>query len=233
MKRPLNDLSDTEVLSPFWDGFRDALPVQLGNFPFGIIVGVTAVELGFTAIETTLLSVTTFAGASQLAAVFLIAEQSPIAVVLLTVILINIRFLMYSASLAPVFQSYSRVRKAVYSFFITDPVFALSIPRLRDPQDDQAQWYYVGTGASIWLFFVLGTAIGAGLGLEVPEAFPVALVLPLVLIALLFPMIKDRPTVATAVVAGSVATAAAPLNYNLGLLVGVFCGLLAGVTLKR
>jgi predicted branched-subunit amino acid permease len=81
--------------------------------------------------------------------------------------------------------------------------------------------------------YVLGTVIGAGFGIEIPDAFPVQLLLPLVFIALLFPVLEDRPSVATAVVAGAVAIIAAPLAYNLGLLAGVSAGLLVGVFLTR
>ncbi|WP_255195367.1 AzlC family ABC transporter permease [Halorarius litoreus] len=226
-------MSDSESRTLFWEGVRDSLPIQLGNFPFGVIVGVTAVELGFSTLEVIFMSATVLAGVSQLAAIFLMAEDAHIAIVVLSVILINIRFLMYSASLAPIFQSYSRLRKATFSFFITDPAFALSIPRFRDPQENKSHWYFMGSGVSIWFFFVLGTVVGAGLGIEIPEAFPVNLVFPLVLIALLFPVLEDRPSAAAAIVAGSVATAAAPLNHNLGLLAGVSCGLIVGVSLKR
>lgn len=233
MQQLLEEISDTENISLFLEGFKDVLPVQLATVPFGIIIGVTAVELGFTPIEITLMSATIFAGAAQLAAIFLMAEQAHLTIIILTVILINVRFSMYSISLAPIFQSHSRLRKAVYAFFIVDPAYALSIPRLRDPQEDLAHWYFMGCGFSLWFLFVLGTVAGAILGIEIPDAFPVALVLPLVFIALLFPVIEDRPSLATAVVAGGTATVAAPLDHNLGLLVGVCFGLLAGVSLKR
>ena len=233
MNGGLGGLSDDGARSMFLEGVRDSLPVQLGNILFGIIIGVTAVEIGFTTIEIVLMSAVTFAGTAQLAAIFLMAEQVHIGIVVLTAILINARFAIYSASLAPHFESYSGLRKALYSFFIVDPAFALSIPKFQDPQLDQSHWYYLGSGVSLWFGFVTGIAAGAGLNIETPDAFPVELVLPLILIAVLFPVIKDRPSVATAVVAGGVAIVAAPLDYNLGLLVSVFCGLVAGVSLKR
>lgn len=71
------------------------------------------------------------------------------------------------------------------------------------------------------------------MGVGVSDVFPVELVLPLVFIALLFPVLEDQPSVATAVVAGGVAIAAAPLQYNFGLLLGVSCGLAVGVFLNR
>lgn len=229
----LAGLSDEANRSVFLAGVKDMLPVHLGSFPFALIVGVTGVELGFTTVETMVMSAAIFAGSAQLAAMFLIAERANVLIILLTALMINIRFIMYSASLAPIFQQYSRMRKAVYSFLIADPVYALSIPRFQDSEESDAHWYYFGGGLSLWSVWVIGAAIGAGAGFEIPESFPVELVLPLVFIALLFPVLKDRPSIVTALVAAVVATAAAPLDYNLGLLLGVSSGLLVGVTLNR
>lgn len=233
MNRLLEGLSNQENRSLFLAGVRDTLPVYLGIVPFAIIVGVTAVEFGLTAFEITMMSATVYAGAAQLAAILLMAESAHIALVVLTVVMINARFSMYSASLAPMFQSYARLRKAVYAFLVVDPLYALSIPRFRYSEGNRTHWYYFGGGVSLWAAWVLGTAIGAGLDLEVPDAFPVELVLPLVFIGLLFPVVENRPSAATAIVAGGIAAAAAPLDYNIGLLIGAGSGLLVGVALNR
>lgn len=224
---------DDEKRSLVWAGVRDTLPVLLGIVPFGSIVGLTAVEKGFSTLEVTAMSAIVFAGAAQLAAIFLMAAGDPLALVIMTGVMINVRFAIYSASFAPVFQSYSRLRKAVYSFLISDPAYALSIPRFRGLDRDRSQWYYLGSSLTVWLSWIFGTVVGAGIALDVPDDFPVELILPLVFLALLFPILEDRRGVATAIVAGVVATAAAPLDYNLGLLLGVTSGLLVGVSLDR
>lgn len=233
MRRLLDGLSDDENRSLFLAGARDALPLLTGLFPFAIIVGVTGAEFGFTIVEITVMSTIVYAGASQLATIVLMAAGSHFLLVVLTAALINVRFSIYSASLAPKFQSHSRLRKAVYSFLLVDPIYALSIPRFRSHDGTRSHWYYFGGGVALWIAWILGTAIGAGMGVGVPGSFPVELIIPLVFLALLFPVLEDRPSIATAIVAGVVAVAAAPLEYNLGLLLGVSCGLLVGVFLNR
>lgn len=233
MKRLLDGLSDEENRSSFLAGVRDSVPVATGIAPFSVLIGITAVEFGFTTAEITIMSAITYAGASQLAAIFLMADDGHLLLVVLTAVLINVRFSMYSAYLAPKFQSLSRLRKAAYSFLLVDTIYALSIPYFRNHDGPSSHWYYFGGGIIIWVFWTLGTLAGAGIGVGVPDVFPVELVLPLVFIALLFPVLEDRPSVATAVVAGGVAVAAAPLDYNLGLLSGVCCGLVVGVFFNR
>lgn len=233
MRRLVDKLSDDGNRSSFVAGVWDVLPILTGIGPFAIIVGLTAVEFGFTPVEITVMSTIVFAGAAQLAAIALMADGTPFLVVVLTAILINVRFSLYSFSLAPKFQSVSRVRKAVYSFLLVDANYALSIPRFREDDNNRAHWYYFGSGTALWLVWILGTAIGAGIGIGIPDWFPAALILPLVFIALLFPLLTDRPSIATAIVAGGVAVVAAPLAYNLGLLVGVVAGIAVGVYLNR
>jgi 4-azaleucine resistance transporter AzlC len=233
MKRVVDGLADPDNRSSFVAGVTDAIPVFSGTVPFGIIVGVTGVEFGLTALEISAMSALVYAGASQLAAIVLMAEAAHPVVVVLTVILVNVRFAMYSASLAPKFQPLARLRKAVYSFLIVDTIYGLAIARYRDRPETPVHWYYFGGGLAFWASWVVGTVVGATLGGGIPDGFPARLVLPLVFIALLVPIVEDRPTAATALVAGGVAVAAAPLAYNLGLLVGIACGLTVGVALDR
>lgn len=217
----------------FKAGARDTLPILTGIVPLAIIVGLTAVEFGFTPFEITVMSAIVFAGAAQLAAVALMADGSPIVVVVVTAVLINVRFTLYSVSLAPHVRSLSRLRKAVYSFLLVDINYALSIPRYHEQDALRTHWYYLGAGTALWTAWIIATALGAGVGIGIPAWFPAGLILPLVFIALASPLLRGRPAVATAIVAGVVATAAAPLEYNLGLLLGVGAGLAVGVTLNR
>lgn len=140
MKRLLDGLSDRENRSSFVTGIKDALPVFRGTIQFSIIVGITAVEFGFSAVEITVLPTIAYVGASQLAAIALMAEGSPFLVVVVTAILINIRFSMYCATLAPKFEPLSRLRKAVYSFLLVDTVYALSTPRFREQENARTHW---------------------------------------------------------------------------------------------
>lgn len=232
MKRLIESLAPVVTRAQFLAGVRDSLPIYLGFVPFGIVIGLTAVDLGLTPFEVTVMSALLYAGAAQLTALFLMAEGAPISLVGLTVLLINARFTMYSASLAPIFKPRSRIRKALYTFLIVDALYALAIPRFRH-SGDEVHLYYLGAGVSLWVSWIIGTMIGAGLDVTALDAFPVELVLPLVFLALLFPVIEDRPSAVTAIVAGGVAVVTAPLDYSAGLLVGAGTGLLVGGILNR
>jgi Predicted branched-chain amino acid permease (azaleucine resistance) len=89
-------------------GMRSMLPLLPGIIPFGLIAGLTPITLGYHWSDSILASIWMFAGASQLAAYQLIGEGASIWVILMTVAAINLRYVLYSASMAPFLTDASR-----------------------------------------------------------------------------------------------------------------------------
>jgi len=84
-------------------GVRATLPLLLGLIPFGLVAGIAAVDAGLSPTQAVGLSAIVFAGAAQLAAIDLLGRDASLAVVVLTAVVINLRMMMYSASIAPYF----------------------------------------------------------------------------------------------------------------------------------
>jgi len=210
-------------------------PVLLGVAPFALIFGVAAQEAGVGPAAGIGMSAAMFAGASQLAAIDLIAGDAAPAVIVLTALVINTRFVMYSAALAPHFTGTGWATRIGIGYALTDQAFAISIVefarRPRSLADRVA--YYAGASIPMWLVWILGTAAGVALGASVPEDWSLDFAVPLVFLALLVPAVTDRPALAAAVTAGGVAAAAAGLPLNLGLLTGALAGIAAGVATER
>jgi 4-azaleucine resistance transporter AzlC len=200
--------------------------------PFGLIAGFSGIDAGLSFAQTWGLSLIVFAGAAQLAAIDLWRQDAAPLVVLTTVLVINARMMMYSASLAPWFRDLSRRRKAVSAYVLTDQNYAVSIIQFdgnpaMTPSERFA--FYFGAGISLWLVWQATTVIGAIVGTGLPEALALGFAITLVFLALLIPSITSRPTLVAAVVAFVVAVLAAPLPYNAGLLVAAAAGILAGL----
>jgi 4-azaleucine resistance transporter AzlC len=85
----------------FLAGVRDCLPVVLGYVAIGLAFGVVARTAGLSVLEVTLMSLILYAGSAQFITVGLIAAGAPALATVLTVALVNIRHLLYSAALAP------------------------------------------------------------------------------------------------------------------------------------
>lgn len=213
----------------FGQGVRDVLPLLLGIVPFGFIAGIAAVNAGLGLAEAVGLSAIVFAGAAQLAALDLIGRDASLAIVVVTAVVINLRMLMYSASIAPHFRDLSRRMKATAAYLLTDQAYALAIVRYRNEDSTSPVAYYLGVAATVWTVWQLTTIAGVVLGASVPESLGLEFAVPLVFLALLIPAMEDGPTTVAGVLGGIVAVGTAWLPLNLSLLVGAACGIFAGV----
>ncbi|BDQ34506.1 AzlC family ABC transporter permease [Pseudodesulfovibrio portus] len=221
--------------SSFLQGVRDLSPILLGVLPFGLICGAVGVAAGMPEWAATSLSAIVFAGASQLVAVQLMDQNASVAVVILTGLIINARFLMYSASIAPHLKDASPLGKLGLAYLLTDQAYATSVFRFgRDdlPMPDKIR-YYLGAGLTLWVAFNLTTALGAYLGAIIPPQWELDFAIPLTFTALVIPAVKDRPAALAAAAAGCVALLAVGLPYNLGLMAAAVCGIAAGCLAER
>jgi 4-azaleucine resistance transporter AzlC len=220
---------DEATGSDLWAGVRDVSPLMLGIVPFALVAGIAAVDAGLGLAEAVGMSVIVFAGASQLAAFELLGSNAPLAVVIGTAAVINLRMVMYSASIAPYFADYDRRLRAGLAYVLTDQAYALSVAEF-DKSPGRSRWrYYLGVAASLWVVWQIGTVVGVVIGTGVPDSWGLTFAVPLVFLALLVPAMKDRPTTAAGVAAGAVAIVAVGLPLNLGLLVGAITGIVVGL----
>lgn len=211
------------------EGLVDVLPILAGMVPFGLVVGVASVEAGIGLEGAVTTSVLMFAGASQLAAIDLLGRDAQLLVVVLTATVINLRFAMYSAALAPVLGREPRWARAAGAYLLVDQVFALTVTRANQhPTRTHRMGYYAGVALPLWVNWQLLTVIGAVVGAAIPAWLPLEATIPLVFLALLVPAVTDRATLAAAVVGGLVATVGMNLPNNTGLLLGATSGIGAG-----
>ncbi|HUW02152.1 MAG TPA: AzlC family ABC transporter permease [Acidimicrobiales bacterium] len=222
--------SRDEVSSAFHDGVIAMAPLALGVAPFGLVVGVTAADQGLSVLDAAGMSVLVFAGASQLAAIDLLGEGAPLLVVVGTALVINLRMLMYSASIGPHVTDVSFRGRLAMTYLLVDQDYALSIVRWETRRETARAKlaYFLGVGIPLWVIWQVATVLGALFGGEVPDAIPLEFTITLVFLAILIPVLTDRPRVLAALVAGSVAIAANSLPANLALVVGSVSGIVAG-----
>ena len=215
----------------FVAGVRSILPITLGVIPFGVIAGVAAVEAGLAAGQAIALSPMVFAGAAQLATADLIGRDAAPVVIVLTALVINARFAMYSASLAPELRGIGPARKALAAYLLTDQAFAVSIVHFdREGGDlDTRVAFYFGAAAPLWVIWQTTSIIGVFIGSGVPPGWSLDFAIPLVFMALLVPAVRDRGTRVAAAVAGLAAVALVGLPLNLGLLAAAALGIAAGI----
>ena len=215
-------------------GLSDVLPIVVGATPFGLITGVASAALGLSAVASTAASVVIFAGASQLAVYDLMSQGAPALVVVTTAVIINLRFLLYSAAIAPLFAGESRWNRLLYSYLLTDQAYALTAARsLNAPAAPHTGAYYLGCASGMWFMWITATFVGAYAGAAVPASWSLDFAVPLCFLALLIPSIRDRAQVACAVFTAIVALVAQSAPQGSGTIVSILLGTLFGVVVSR
>lgn len=208
---------------------RDQLPLLLGVVPFGLIFGALALSVGITPLAAQGFSLFIFAGSAQFIAAGLIGDLAPPLVVITTILIVNLRHALYSASLAPYLSRLPARWKLALGWLLTDEAYAVAIGRYRRGPLVHAHWYTLGTGMALWSAWQISTAVGIALGAQVPQGFSLEFAAPLTFLALLMPTLSGRPNLAAALSAGLLAVALHGLPFRLGLLIGALVGVAVGM----
>ena len=222
-----------EKQKSLWAGVRSEFPLLIGVFPFGMIYGALAINAGLSHAAAQMMSSIVFAGSSQFIASQLFHESAPGFVIVLTIAVVNLRHMLYSASLAPYVASLSTRWKVLLSYLLTDEAYAPTILQYEKEGSTQySHWFWLGAGLALWSTWQISTALGIFLGSAIPESWSLDFALPLTFIAMVVPVLKSRPSVAAALSAGVTALLAYPLPYKLGLILAAFVGIAVGTLLE-
>ena len=223
-----NDASLT-ARREFLTGVRDQLPLLLGVIPFGLIFGALALSAGIRPLAAHGFSLFVFAGSAQFIAAGLIGEMASAVVVVATIFLVNLRHALYSASLAPFLAHLPRAWKLALAWLLTDEAFAMASTRYRRGNLQNAHWYTLGTGLTLWAAWQVSTVVGIALGTSLPPSLSLDFALPLTFLALVVPTLVSRPALAAALVAGILALLLRSFPFRLGLLIAAIVGVGIGL----
>jgi predicted branched-subunit amino acid permease len=215
--------------SEFWAGVRDELPLQLGVVPFGLIFGMLGVTSGLTPLQTILMSSILFGGASQVVFAQLWANGAPPLFVGASVSVINLRHVLYSASVAPYLRQLPLRWRIALAYLLTDEAYAVSIKHfLERPTNPFRHFHLLGAGMTLWVFWQISTIIGVFASATIPEELSLGFAIPLTFIAIVTPTIRTRPDLLACVTSAGLALAGQGLPWNSGILVAAIGGVLAG-----
>ena len=210
------------------------VPVLLGTMPFGFVAGIVSMAAGLTPWQGLALSFFSFSGIAQLVTCQLIAAKAPPVVVVAGAGVVSLRFLMYSAALAPHLAHLDRRWRALLAFLMTDQSFASSVKRYSEPgEGGQRHWHFLGSALTLYVSWQAAVIVGIVAGAQVPATWSLDFAVVLTFIALLVPAVRTRADVAAALVAAAVALAAAGLPYRLALVVASIAGIAIGLAIER
>lgn len=217
----------------FKKGALAMLPITPGIIPFGLVMGTVAADAGLSMFQTVAMNFIVFAGAAQLAAIELMLNQVETVVVIITGLVINLRFMLYSASLATKFANESILYKAIVSYTITDQSYTSLAANEHKLKASDKLLFYLGTSLVMIIVWQSSVVLGFIFGNFAPESISLDYAVPLSFVALVMPTLKNKLYWFVAVFCSILAIILKDLPYNLGLLVTACSGISLGMFLKR
>ncbi|MBQ8002087.1 MAG: AzlC family ABC transporter permease [Clostridia bacterium] len=115
------------------DGIKDGLPIALGYFSVSVAFGVSAVGANVPWWGATLISLTNLTSAGQKAGVDVMAVGGSILLIILTTLIINMRYFLMGVSMSQKVEEKMPIwQRLLVAFGITDEIYAVSMGRKND-----------------------------------------------------------------------------------------------------
>lgn len=218
----------------FQDGVLTLMPAIVAAAPIALLYGAIATSKGLSPLEVALSSGLIFAGGAQLAAIELWRTPVPVATLILSTFLINARYILMSASLAPKVAHLPFWGRLLGFHVLADENWALAEQRAATRPVTGA--FFFGMGAVFWINWVLwswaGTVVGPLFG--DPRRFGADFAFTAIFIGLVAGFVTSRQAVIVVAASAAAATAAFVwLGSPWHVLAGAFAGMAAAVIAWR
>ena len=216
------------------EGFRAFLPLSVGLIPWALVTGVAMRSTGLSVVEAVGMNLIVFAGTAQLGTLPLIGAGAPLWLIAVTALVLNLRFLIFSAALAPAFERVPLLQRMLSGYLLVDGVFAIGAERMLASEDrDWRMGFFLAPSAYAWVLwqvFVLCGVLGAG---ALPQDWSLEFMATIALITLLAPIARARPMMVAALVGGVATVLLADMPLKLGMIGGIMLGIAAGFAAER
>ena len=170
----------------FTKGVLDTLPLLIPVFPFGLIIGVIGIDLGFSPLMVYISSLIVFSGSAQIVLFQLMSGGASPLVTLTSVGVTNSRHFLYGAVLSEYLENLSSTWKAFLSYFLVDQSFALSHKFFKKNSTlNNKHFYLLGSGFALWVVWQISSLVGIFLGSIVPEELGLSFAIPLTFLSLI------------------------------------------------
>lgn len=201
---------------------------------YGVAFGAAAVANGFSILQSCLLSLLTFSGASQFAIIGVVGAGGSAISGIATASLLGFRNGLYGVLMAPILKV-SGLKRLIAAHITIDESTGVSLSQeARGPQAMREGFWLTGFGVFIfWNLFTLAGALGAK-AMGDPSAWGLDAAVPAAFLGLVWPRLKSSTDKALAIVAAIFAIATTPfLPAGLPIIGTAVIAVMAGLRVKK
>lgn len=216
------------------EGVRDTIPMAIGIAAWGVVAGVALAKSGMGVPLAIFMSLVTYAGSAQIAALPLIAADAPMWVVWATTLCVCLRFLAFSYNYRPYFAHLPRRRRLALSFLMGDANFAIFARRFAEPEPGiKYEEYFLGSAGVTFVVWQASITTGILLGYGIPASWGLGFAGVMALLALTCTLLRSPSSWIAAVVAAAAAVAAYALPLKLNVVVAIAAAVAVGALSDR
>ncbi len=222
----------------FREGMRDVSPQSPGIAAWGLMTGVAMVKSGMSVFEAVAMTLTVFAGSSQLAAIPLIVAAAPAWVILATGFCVNLRFVVFSLHLRPFLMHLPLWQRLVHGYMTADISYVLFTRKYHHPgrtpaEKQEQEAYLAGNDFLNWLSWIAASLIGIVLANMIPTAWGLGFAGILCLLGVQCSLASSRMRILSAAVAGAAAVVAYALPLKLNIVFAIAVAVILCLTVER
>jgi predicted branched-subunit amino acid permease len=214
--------------------FRDSLSVSFTVGAYGVAFGAAAVANGFSVLQSCLLSLLTFSGASQFAVIGVIGAGGSAISGIATASLLGFRNGLYGVLMAPILKVRGFKRLVAAHITIDESTGVSLSQEARGPEAMREGFWLTGFGVFVfWNLFTLAGALGAK-AMGDPSAWGLDAAVPAAFLGLVWPRLKSSTDKTLAIIAAVFAIATTPfLPAGLPIIGTAVIAVIAGLRVKK
>ena len=159
-------------IESFRKGLIDGIPIALGYFAVSFTLGIRGGDVGLKWYQSALMSATNYTSAGQAAALSILEEGGSYIELIISTLVINLRYLLMSAALTIKLSPQEKTSmRMLMGIGVTDEIFGISVSQ-RTPI---SPLYNLGAMSVACPGWVLGTALGGIMGEILPPVVTASL----------------------------------------------------------
>lgn len=209
-----------------------------GNLAWGFVVGLGMINSGMTVFQSSGFNLLVYSGSAQMVAMPLMAAGISVTLVLVACFMACIRFILYSAALAPLLHHLPLKKRMFISAFSIDAAVGIFLSKRAAGIKDQSPFshrvtYLWGMNVYIWSCWVVGVFAGIFAAGALPASEKFSYLGVVALLGITVAMMHSRATVVCAIASAVVALLTQNWPYKLGLLAAILVGMALGFSMDR
>lgn len=224
----------------FCEGFGLLVAAMPAILIWGLVTAVAMVGAGLSPTYVVLINLTVYAGSAQLAVLSMLAAGAggvPIPLIWLTALVVNLRFVIFSASIKPFFRHLPLRWRLLYGYLNGDVPMVLFQNHYRNQGRQSANvrqsTVFLGLAASNFIAWQVGTLAGVLLAALVPTDWGLSLAAALTLFILIVKMVDNWAGVAGCTAAALTAVGLHGLPDKLWVVCAIAVGVVVAVVVER